>query len=402
MTTSPRWALFLFVALSFGAACDTFAEKETVSDDDGSSKHRKKKKKKKKKRDEGHFGWKKGDSVAVQLKLAEADAGDLTCASKDELAKGLTCARSSTNGEADDQLDPRKRDDVLQPFTTVDGKRLLIAGVFTQPDVHQQIANSKDRFLASCTLKLVDMAQKVSARTFPKAPWSKADGQWVATAERCSVAPSEKKTAPPPLPSPSPPTAPGSRVCVPTAPYSPRIGPEHAKVTVMFFTDFQCPFCAKVSPTLRQLANKNPKTVAVHIRHFPLTFHSRAEPAARAIQAAQKQGRGWALTDSLYKNSKALSDADIHKYATRIGLDLTKFKSAYGSAAIAQQVKDDLAVVTKAGVRGTPTMYFNGEKYKGSRTVKDFQLVVDNEIKRANAELAKGTPIERVYSELCK
>lgn len=383
-------------------ACDKSADKDEPSDDDDGASKRKKKKRKKKGGSSGSF--EAGEEIAVQLKLAAADASDVACAVETSFGD-LQCAFSSPTKKSDiDSTDARTNRNLLQPFTTVDGRKLLVGGIWSQPDVKAQIDTTKDRFLATCILKLVAEAEGAHVRTFPTAPWSEVEAPWVARADRCTVS-AEAAPAPPPVPvpnTPPPPTVVSTRTYVPTASYTPRIGPEHAKVTIMFFTDVQCPYCQRVSPTLVQVAKDNKKTVALHLRHFPLAFHKEAKAAALAIQAAEKQGQGWALHDLLSKNNRALAGGGIDTFATTLGLNMTSFKSAVTSPAIIKQVDDDIALGKSSGVRGTPTILINGEKHSGGRTAADFQKKVDAEVLRADALLAKGTPKPKLYEELCK
>ena len=127
-------------------------------------------------------------------------------------------------------------------------------------------------------------------------------------------------------------------------------------------------------------------------------MHRRAEPAARAAQAATRQGR----TDIIFANMRALSDEQIIGYAGHVGLDVSKFEADYNSPEVAKEVNTDFEAGKAAGVRGTPTIMVNGKKYRGPRSLDGFKPVIDAEIKRADALIEKGTPIEKVYDELCK
>ncbi len=141
----------------------------------------------------------------------------------------------------------------------------------------------------------------------------------------------------------------------------------------------------------------------MHVRHFPLSFHKRAEPAAWAVQAAQEQGKGWEMGEVVFKNYRALDDPELMRYAKGIGLDMPKFKAAYGGATVKKQVQDDVAAARASGaVRGTPTILVNGAKYKGQRTVQGFQTVIDSELERADVLLKRGIPPDKLYEQLCK
>jgi predicted DsbA family dithiol-disulfide isomerase len=144
------------------------------------------------------------------------------------------------------------------------------------------------------------------------------------------------------------------------------------------------------------------KDVSVHLRHFPLPMHPDSEGAARAVQAAQRQGKEWALTDKLFENARQLKPADIEGYAGGVGLDLTRFKADVESAEVKKQVQDDTAAGKAAGVRGTPSIFVNGRKYQGQRTLEGFRPVIEDEIKKADKLLQSGTPLDKVYEKLSR
>jgi predicted DsbA family dithiol-disulfide isomerase len=140
--------------------------------------------------------------------------------------------------------------------------------------------------------------------------------------------------------------------------------------------------------------------VAVHVRHFPLPSHQRAEPAARAMQAALRQGKGWEMEKLIFENMRQLSDEDILGFAKQLELDIDKFKTDYESEAIKKEVAEDLAAGRAAGVRGTPTIFVNGKRFSGPRSLEGFKPVVEEEIKKADALIQAGTPIDKVYEKL--
>jgi len=131
-------------------------------------------------------------------------------------------------------------------------------------------------------------------------------------------------------------------------------------------------------------------------------MHADAAGASRAVQAAKKQGKEWALVDKIFENMRQLKPADLETYAGAVGLDVTKFKADFESPAIAKQVEDDTAAGKAAGVRGTPSIYVNGRSYRGPRTVEGFRPVVDDEIKKADKLMQSGTPLEKVYEKLSR
>ena len=112
-------------------------------------------------------------------------------------------------------------------------------------------------------------------------------------------------------------------------------GPKNAPVTIVEFSDFQCPFCGRVVPTLKQLEEQYKGKVRVAFKNQPLPFHPNARPAAEAALAANEQGKFWEMHDKLFANQQALDRAALEKYAQELGLDMDKFKAALDS----QQVR---------------------------------------------------------------
>jgi len=131
-------------------------------------------------------------------------------------------------------------------------------------------------------------------------------------------------------------------------------------------------------------------------------MHPDAEGAARAVQAAKKQGKEWALTDKLFENMRALKPADLEGYVGAVGLDVAKYKADFESPEIKKQVADDTEAGKTAGVRGTPSIYVNGRKYSGQRTLEGFKPTIDEEIKKADKLIQAGTPLEKVYEKLSR
>jgi len=138
------------------------------------------------------------------------------------------------------------------------------------------------------------------------------------------------------------------------------------------------------------------------LRHYPLPFHKDAVPAARATQAAlrQSQDKAWALADIMFAKYRALKPDNIEAYAGEAGLDVDKFKTDFASAEVKKEVDGDMKAARAAGVRGTPAIYVNGMQYRGPRNVEGFSQLIDEELKKADALIKKGTPIDKVYEKL--
>ncbi len=161
---------------------------------------------------------------------------------------------------------------------------------------------------------------------------------------------------------------------------SPFRGPEDAPVTVVLFTDFECPYCSKVEPLMAQILEKNPETVKLVFKNMPLQFHKFADPAARAALAAGKQGKFWEFHDALFAAEK-LSNQVIADIAVALNLDIEQWKQDKESQEIRQQINRDLADAQQAGVTGTPTIYINGRLLK-ERNLQGFQHMINEELQK--------------------
>jgi len=178
----------------------------------------------------------------------------------------------------------------------------------------------------------------------------------------------------------------------------PSKGPATAKVNIVEFSDFQCPFCGRVVPTLEQIEKAYPNDVRVFFRHNPLPFHPNAPLAAEAAVAAQAQGKFWEMHDKMFANQQNILRPDLEKYAADIGLDVGKFKEALDKGTGKATIQADLALGQKIGVQGTPNFYIDGINLAGAQPFDEFKKVIDKEIDRANKILASGTPIDKLYA----
>ncbi|MBN1204539.1 MAG: thioredoxin domain-containing protein [Myxococcaceae bacterium] len=181
---------------------------------------------------------------------------------------------------------------------------------------------------------------------------------------------------------------------------APSFGPKHAKVTIVEWSDFECPFCGRVGPTLAKIKETYDKDVRVVFRHQPLPFHANAKLAAEASMAAHEQGKFWEYHDKLFSNQKALSRADLEKYAQELKLDLGKFKQALDSGKFRAKVEADSSAGSAVGANGTPTFFINGRQFVGAQPFENFKTAIDEELGRANKLLASGTQLENLYARL--
>jgi protein-disulfide isomerase len=200
-------------------------------------------------------------------------------------------------------------------------------------------------------------------------------------------------------PSAAAPAAPGARkVQIPA--HSPRTGARHAKVTIVEFSDFQCPFCGRVIPTVKEILQKYPRDVEVVFVNQPLPFHEHAKDAAKAFLAASKQHKAWELHDKMFANQQALTVPELENYAKEVGLDVPRWKKERDDPATDKVLAEDQALASSVGANGTPTFFINGRELSGAQPIGAFQTMIDEEIKKANALLKGGTRPEALYDKL--
>jgi len=159
-------------------------------------------------------------------------------------------------------------------------------------------------------------------------------------------------------------------------------GAKNAPVTITVFDDFQCPYCARLVPTLEQVLAAYPTQVRLVYKHFPLSMHKFANQAAIASIAARNQGKFWPMHDQLFANYNKLNDAKIRELAESVGLDMARFDKDVANPALQQEVAVDMQLGAKAGVRGTPAAYINGVSLK-DRSINGFKKMIDAELKKA-------------------
>lgn len=158
-------------------------------------------------------------------------------------------------------------------------------------------------------------------------------------------------------------------------------GPAAAKVTIVEFSDFQCPFCVKAIPQLDALMKAFPNDVRLVYKQFPLDSHSQAALASRASLAAHAQGKFWPLHDRMYANSRAINRETVLGWAKEFGLDMAKFTKVFDAPETQAAVERDLADGGRAGVNATPTLYINGKKYQGAIALEQLTPIIAAELK---------------------
>ena len=179
-------------------------------------------------------------------------------------------------------------------------------------------------------------------------------------------------------------------------------GAKVAPVTIVLFSDFQCPFCGKVEPTVKQIEQAYAGKVRVAWKHQPLPFHPNALPAAKAAEAARAQGKFWPMHEKLFANQQSLSDATYAKLAEELGLDMARFRRDAAAEATAQRIAEDQQLASTVGATGTPTLFLNCRKVVGAQPFESIKPLVDAELEKADRMIAKGENLDAgFYDRLC-
>lgn len=167
----------------------------------------------------------------------------------------------------------------------------------------------------------------------------------------------------------------------------PSLGNAKAPVTVIAFTDYQCPSCAAMHPSLERLVKEYGDKVRLVTRDFPLTQHSEAFKAAEAAEAAREQGKYWEYIHVLMQNQSALTVEKLKGYATEVGLDRSRFDSALDSGKYKESVQKDVDEAIRLGLKGTPTLFINGRRVS-VRTYEDLKAIIDGALKNGQQSAA--------------
>ena len=163
---------------------------------------------------------------------------------------------------------------------------------------------------------------------------------------------------------------------------SPYKGSENAPVVIAVFSEFQCPYCSRLTSLLDQVIEKYTKQVKIVYKNFPIRSHKYSEPSAKAALAAKRQGKFWPFHDQLYAHYKDLSDEKIREIAGRLKLDMSQFEKDRKDPAIAGKVHADIRDGSKAGVRGVPSVFINGRRLR-KRSLQGFSEMIEKELQKA-------------------
>ncbi len=176
------------------------------------------------------------------------------------------------------------------------------------------------------------------------------------------------------------------RVEVQVAANDPFKGSKQAKVTIVEFSDFQCPFCARVGPTLKQIESTYGDKVQIVFRDFPLTsIHPLAQTAAEAANCATEQGKFWEYHDRLFENQAALQPDALKKHAAELGMDAGQFNACFDGGKYREDVMKDMQDAQRLGVTGTPAFFVNGRFLSGAQPFEAFAQIIDEELGGAGA-----------------
>ncbi|GMV41341.1 MAG: hypothetical protein AMXMBFR64_30570 [Myxococcales bacterium] len=166
-----------------------------------------------------------------------------------------------------------------------------------------------------------------------------------------------------------------------TAPGAPSFGPADAQVTIVEFSDFECPYCSIAAKTAKQIKEKyGSSSVRFVFRHYPLPFHQNAKPAAQASMAAMNQGKFWEFHDLMFENQKALTATDLEGYAQKLGLDMDRYKADMADATIGARIDADMKLGEEAGVNGTPTLFIGGSRVQNPGDFEGISAMIDKEL----------------------
>ena len=170
----------------------------------------------------------------------------------------------------------------------------------------------------------------------------------------------------------------------------PARGPANAPVTIVEFSDFQCPFCSRLTPTIKQVEEKYGNKVRLVFRQYPLPMHPNAQKAAEASLCAGDQGKFWEMHDAMFADQNALGVDQLKAKAASLGLKAEEFNSCIDSGKHAAAIQADMKEGSAAGVSGTPALFINGRFINGAVPLEQITSVIDDELRRKGAQTASN------------
>ncbi|MBT8493314.1 MAG: thioredoxin domain-containing protein [Deltaproteobacteria bacterium] len=201
-------------------------------------------------------------------------------------------------------------------------------------------------------------------------------------------------------PLPNPTIENGKRYRVGLGPSKHASGRDEALVTLVEFSDFECPYCLRAAPTVAMLKKKYGDELRVVYRHVPLDGHVHAQLAAEAAVEAQRQGKFWPFHDRILQKQHQLTRSDLETHARAVGLDMKAFQTALDRRTHMRTVLTDFADGAAMGVTGTPTFFINGVAMRGARPPAEFVLAIDAELAYAKTVVASGVKRKDLYAHI--
>ena len=166
----------------------------------------------------------------------------------------------------------------------------------------------------------------------------------------------------------------------------PKKGPDSAQITIVEFSDFECPFCSRVNPAIKKVQETYGDKVQVVFRQYPLDIHRNARKAGEASLCADEQGKFWEMHDGMFDNQKNLGVDGLKSIAASVAdLDVTEFNSCLDSGRHAETVQRDLKEGAQAGVNSTPAFFINGRYLSGAQPFESFAKIIDEELGRGGS-----------------
>ena len=165
---------------------------------------------------------------------------------------------------------------------------------------------------------------------------------------------------------------------------APTKGSDDAIVTIVEWSDFQCPFCNRVAPTLAQIEKEYGDQVRIAFKHMPLSIHAQAPQAHAASEAAHRQGKFWEMHDRIFANQRDLSAETLAGYAQEIGLDMDQFARDIEAEDVKKRIDSDMQQASKLGVTGTPSFFITGRYLSGAQPFPNFKRLIDEAIEKSS------------------
>ena len=159
-------------------------------------------------------------------------------------------------------------------------------------------------------------------------------------------------------------------------------GDVNAPITLLEYSDYQCPFCSRHHETVKKILEAYPGKVKWEYKHFPLDMHPYARITAEGAECAGDQGKFWEYTDLLYENQRSINSEIVPQLAAQLNLDMDEFTSCISSGKYKEKIASDLAEGQSKGVRGTPGNFINGIELKGAVPFEQIKAAIDKELNK--------------------